>query len=67
MSDRPQPGEVCIHKKTGNTYMVLHRAKMEADQQEVVVYQRHLTPEQIWVRPLGEFLEKFHLEHLMGG
>lgn len=44
------------HVKTGGIYTELHRACLEADLTEVVVYQSAHTGE-IWVRPLAEFMD----------
>jgi hypothetical protein len=53
-----------LNKKTGKVYVVLHNALSSWDShQNLVVYQREDKVEinQIWVRSLTEYNEKFNL------
>jgi hypothetical protein len=51
------------HKKSGRVYEVICNAVMERDKSPVVVYRQLLQHssemQRVWVRPSGEFLEKF--------
>lgn len=56
-----QPGGTYQHYK-GNVYRIVGVGKMEATQEDVVVYQSldHGSP--LWVRPLAEFEEDVEWE-----
>jgi hypothetical protein len=54
---KPQPFDVYRHYK-GQDYLVLSLALRESDREEMVVYSGQ-GKEQIWVRPVSEFQEKF--------
>jgi hypothetical protein len=53
------------HTKTGNVYVLLCQAKLEADETLMAVYRREAAPLvdlgkiAIWVRPWSEFEAKF--------
>jgi hypothetical protein len=46
----------------GGEYEVLHLAKLEANEEDVVVYRALYDPEKIWVRPLSVFVEEVEFE-----
>lgn len=52
--------ELYRHKKTSGYYRPLAVARIEETLAHVVVY-KHVSTENIWVRPLAEFEEKFVL------
>mgnify|MGYP001296102141 CR=1 FL=1 len=55
----PEPGQVWVHSKTGNSYRVLHLATRECDLAPLVVYQRAGLPTApVWVRPLAEWCQE---------
>lgn len=56
MSAIPKPGDVAKHLKTGGIYRVLCVGKIEATLEPVVVYQSQKDGE-VWIRPLGEFID----------
>ena len=50
------PGATYQHYK-GQEYRVLHLAKNEIDETDVVVYQALYGDHKIWVRPITSFME----------
>lgn len=56
-------GETYRNKKTGNHYYVLEKGKHTETQEDLVIYVRldDIEHEQIWVRPLELFKEKFEI------
>lgn len=59
--DKPIAGDYYRHSNTGRIYRVLHVAKMEATQEEVVVYRYEW--EQPWTRPLSEWFEIVNMDN----
>jgi len=62
--DLIQPGGTYQHYK-GNVYKVIGVGKMEATQEDVVVYQGADHGSPIWVRPLTEFFSDVEWEGKM--
>jgi hypothetical protein len=58
----PQVGGKYRHYARGGEYEVLHLAKLEANEEDVVVYRALYDPEKIWVRPLSVFVEEVEFE-----
>lgn len=53
---RLKAGQLWEHRKTQGRYIIVALAKIEATQQDVVVYSGESGA---WVRPLDEFMERF--------
>jgi hypothetical protein len=62
----PRPGSIWRHSKSGNPYIVVAIAKLEATGQDHVVYRRHIDTVSVdddggpewnttWIRPLYEW------------
>jgi hypothetical protein len=64
MQEEAKIGGRYLNKKTGRIYVVLYNARASWDSYQIlVIYQREEKDavDQIWVRSLNEFNEKFEL------
>ena len=52
----PKEGEIWKHYK-GSTYRVLYIGRYESDMEPVVIYTLNKVPDEIWVRPVYDFLK----------
>jgi len=55
--DYPPNGSVFTHVKTGGKYVVLFPVNIEADAVPAVAYAALSGSNDIWVRPLAEFMD----------
>ena len=53
----PSPGQIWLHNKTKNAYVIHCLGCNEADQTEMVVYSPLKGEGKNWIRPLENFLE----------